>query len=151
MAKNVRILHTTPEAVFDVLGDGWLYTTWVVGASRMRKEEAGWPQVGTHLHHSFGSWPFVIDDVTTSLVWDPPHRMVIQPKGWPIARRASRASTETTPMPAAVRKVSPPPPYAAAAAIRRALLALDICRPSLWLSWRCPPGPARRRAALPRG
>ncbi|OII14819.1 SRPBCC domain-containing protein [Curtobacterium sp. MCBA15_008] len=84
MAKNVRILHTTPEAVFDVLGDGWLYTTWVVGASRMRKEEAGWPQVGTHLHHSFGSWPFVIDDVTTSLVWDPPHRMVIQPKGWPI-------------------------------------------------------------------
>lgn len=84
MAKNVRILHTTPEAVFDVLGDGWLYTTWVVGASRMRREEAGWPQVGTHLHHSFGSWPFVINDVTTSLVWDPPHRMVIQPKGWPI-------------------------------------------------------------------
>jgi len=84
MAKNVRILHTTPEAVFDVLADGWLYTTWVVGASRMRKEEAGWPQVGTRLHHSFGSWPFVINDVTTSLEWDPPRRMVIQPKGWPI-------------------------------------------------------------------
>lgn len=97
MAKNVRILHTTPEAVFDVLADGWLYTTWVVGASRMRKEEADWPQVGTRLHHSFGSWPFVINDVTTSLVWDPPHRMVIQPKGWPIGEARVTLTVEPHP------------------------------------------------------
>ncbi|MEG8034665.1 SRPBCC family protein [Sphingomonas sp. LR61] len=94
MAKNVRILHCAPEDVFDVLGDGWLYTTWVVGASRMRKQEAGWPQVGTHLHHSFGAWPLVIDDVTTSLVWDPPHRMVIQPKGWPIGEARVELTVE---------------------------------------------------------
>lgn len=94
MAKNVRILHCAPEDVFDVLGDGWLYTTWVVGASRMRKQEAGWPQVGKHLHHSFGAWPLVIDDVTTSLVWDPPHRMVIQPKGWPIGEARVELTVE---------------------------------------------------------
>lgn len=84
MAKNVRNLHCRPEDVFDVLADGWLFTTWVVGASRMRGQDAGFPAVGTQLHHSFGTWPFVIDDVTTVLEWDPPRRMVIQPKGWPI-------------------------------------------------------------------
>ncbi|WP_395818585.1 SRPBCC family protein [Curtobacterium flaccumfaciens] len=94
MAKNVRILHCRPEAVFDVLGDGWLYTTWVVGASRMRKEESGWPQVGTHLHHSFGAWPIVINDVTTSLVWEPPRRMVIQPEGWPIGEARVELTVE---------------------------------------------------------
>ncbi len=84
MAKNVRILHCRPEDVFDVLADGWLFTTWVVGASRMRGQDPGWPAVGTRLHHSFGVWPLVIDDVTTVLEWDSPHRMVIQPKGWPL-------------------------------------------------------------------
>ncbi len=84
MAKNVRILHCRPEDVFDVFSDGWLFTTWVVGASRMRGQDEGWPAVGTRLHHSFGIWPLVIDDVTTVLEWDAPHRMVIQPKGWPL-------------------------------------------------------------------
>ncbi|MFJ7288731.1 SRPBCC family protein [Curtobacterium sp. NPDC098951] len=84
MAKNLRILHCRPEDVFDVFSDGWLFTTWVVGASRMRGQDEGWPAVGTRLHHSFGIWPLVIDDVTTVLEWDAPHRMVIQPKGWPL-------------------------------------------------------------------
>lgn len=84
MAKNVRILHCRPEDVFDVFADGWLFTTWVVGASRMRGQDEGWPAAGTRLHHSFGIWPLVIDDVTTVLEWDAPHRMVIQPKGWPL-------------------------------------------------------------------
>ncbi|WP_416393024.1 MULTISPECIES: SRPBCC family protein [unclassified Curtobacterium] len=84
MAKNVRILRCRPEDVFDVFADGWLFTTWVVGASRMRGQDEGWPAVGTRLHHSFGIWPLVIDDVTTVLEWDAPHRMVIQPKGWPL-------------------------------------------------------------------
>jgi hypothetical protein len=84
MAKNVRILHCRPEDVFDVLADAWLFTTWVVGASRMRAVDPGWPAVGTQLHHSFGVWPVVIDDATTVLTWEPSHRMVIQPKGWPL-------------------------------------------------------------------
>ncbi|WJY01155.1 SRPBCC family protein [Curtobacterium sp. SP.BCp] len=84
MAKNVRILHCRPEDVFDVLRDGWLFTTWVVGASRMRGQDPGWPAVGTRIHHSFGVWPIVIDDTTTVEVWDPPHAMTIRPKGWPI-------------------------------------------------------------------
>lgn len=97
MAKNVRIVHCSPQAVFDVLRDGWLYPTWVVGASRMRGEDRGWPAVGTKIHHSFGIWPFVINDTTTVLEYDEPRRMVIQARGWPVGE--ARVEVEVEPHP----------------------------------------------------
>jgi hypothetical protein len=84
MSVNVRVMNCRPEDVFAVLADGWVYPTWVVGASRMRDVDEGWPAEGTRLHHSFGIWPAVIDDETTLLEWDPPRRMVMRPAGWPL-------------------------------------------------------------------
>jgi len=84
MSTNVRTMNCSPEDVFAVLADGWLFPTWVVGASRMRDVDANWPAVGSHLQHSFGVWPAVINDKTTVLEYDPPRRFVIQPSGWPI-------------------------------------------------------------------
>jgi hypothetical protein len=84
MARNVRELRCTPEAVFHVLGDGWVYPSWVVGASRMRRVDDRWPQAGSELHHSFGVWPMLIDDKTVVEEWDPPRRMVMRARGWPI-------------------------------------------------------------------
>lgn len=84
MSQNVRRFHCPPQAVFDVLADGWLYPAWVVGASRMRAVDAEWPAEGARLHHSVGAWPLVIDDVTTSRVWDPPRRTALRARGWPI-------------------------------------------------------------------
>jgi len=37
MAHNERRIGTSPERVWDVLADGWLYPLWVVGATRMRE------------------------------------------------------------------------------------------------------------------
>ncbi|WP_314506116.1 SRPBCC family protein [uncultured Microbacterium sp.] len=84
MSRNVRVLHCAPEDVFRVLGDGWLYPCWVVGASRMRVVESGWPQPGSRLHHSFGVWPALIDDATVVEMYEPPRRMVMRARGWPI-------------------------------------------------------------------
>ncbi|HXH33560.1 MAG TPA: SRPBCC family protein [Plantibacter sp.] len=84
MSHTVRVLNCSPDRVFAVLADGWLFPSWVVGASRMRDVDDRWPHVGAQLHHSFGVWPALIDDATTSLRWDPPRSFVIQPKGWPI-------------------------------------------------------------------
>ena len=84
MSVNTRFMSCSPDDVFAVLADGWLFPTWVVGASRMRDVDANWPKVGSHLHHSFGVWPALINDQTTVLEWDPPRRMVIQPHGWPL-------------------------------------------------------------------
>lgn len=74
----------SPQAVFDVLADGWVFPSWVVGASRMRDVDEAWPQVGARLQHSFGVWPMLINDETVVREWDPPRRMVMSPKGWPV-------------------------------------------------------------------
>lgn len=78
-----RHLNCTPDDVFGVLGDGWTYPIWVVGASRMRAVDPSWPQVGAKLHHSAGIWPLLINDSTSILVWDPPRQVVLEARGWP--------------------------------------------------------------------
>jgi hypothetical protein len=84
MSRNVRVLRCSPEDVFAVIADGWLFPSWVVGASRMREVDDGWPAAGAELHHSFGVWPAVIDDTTVSIEYDPPRRAVMKARGWPI-------------------------------------------------------------------
>lgn len=84
MSRNARVMRCRPEDVFRVLADGWLFPSWVVGASRMRDVAESWPQPGARLHHSFGVWPVLIDDSTSVLEYDPPRRLVIQARGWPI-------------------------------------------------------------------
>jgi len=95
VSHTSRILDCPPDRVFAVFADGWLFPGWVVGASRMREVGDRWPHVGGKLHHSFGIWPMVLDDETTVLQWDPPHRFVIQPKGWPIGE--ARVAVEVEP------------------------------------------------------
>jgi len=95
MSTNVREMNCSPEAVFTVLADGWIFPTWVVGASRMRDVDDAWPAVGSKLQHSFGVWPAVINDETTVLEYDPPRRMVIQPQGWPVGE--ARVTLEVKP------------------------------------------------------
>jgi len=64
MATTTRRIRATPDQVWDVLADGWLYPLWVVGASRMREVDDHWPAPGAQLHHSVGSWPLLVDDTT---------------------------------------------------------------------------------------
>jgi uncharacterized protein YndB with AHSA1/START domain len=81
---NVRTINASPEAVWGVLSDGWLYPLWVVGASRMRDVDASWPEVGSRLHHSVGVWPGLIDDNTEVLESEPEQRIKLRAKGWPM-------------------------------------------------------------------
>jgi len=75
MATNTRRVRATPEQVWDVLADGWLYPLWVVGASRMREVDDHWPATGAKLHHSVGGWPLLVDD-TTEVVDSTPGSML---------------------------------------------------------------------------
>ena len=97
MSTNTRVMACTPDDVFGVLNDGWLFPVWVVGASRMRDVDDAWPYEGSHLQHSFGVWPFLINDKTTVLEYDAPRRLVIQPSGWPIGE--ARVTLEVKPHP----------------------------------------------------
>lgn len=84
MSRNVRVLKCSADDVFRVLGDGWLYPSWVVGASRMREVDERWPQAGAELHHSFGVWPALINDKTVVEEFVPSQKMVMRARGWPI-------------------------------------------------------------------
>lgn len=84
MSRNVRVLRCASDDVFRVLADGWLYPSWVVGASRMREVGDDWPAEASALHHSFGAWPLLIDDQTVMEQWSPPRRVVMRARGWPM-------------------------------------------------------------------
>ena len=83
MSRNEKIIDTAPEKVWEVLSDGWLYPLWVVGASRMRSVDGHWPEVGSRLHHSVGSWPLLIDDTTHVRECVPGSRLVLHARAWP--------------------------------------------------------------------
>jgi uncharacterized protein YndB with AHSA1/START domain len=84
MSRNTTVIEATAQQVWDVLSDGWLYPLWVVGASRMRDVDDGWPSRGAQLHHSVGAWPLLIDDTTESLECEPLRRLVVRARGWPM-------------------------------------------------------------------
>jgi hypothetical protein len=78
-----RAVDAPVQAVWDTLADGWSYATWVVGASRVRAVDQGWPMEGSRIHHSFGLWPLVVDDTTHVLRADAPTELVLRARGWP--------------------------------------------------------------------
>jgi uncharacterized protein YndB with AHSA1/START domain len=83
MSRVERLVKTTPERVWDVLADGWLYPLWVVGASRIREVEESWPAVGAKIHHSVGVWPALIDDSTSVLAAKPGQMIELRARAWP--------------------------------------------------------------------
>ena len=83
-AEVTRMTTAPAAAVWGALADGWMYSSWVVGTSRVRAVDLTWPQVGSRIHHSVGVWPAVIDDESVVLESDPGRLLVIQAKGWPM-------------------------------------------------------------------
>jgi uncharacterized protein YndB with AHSA1/START domain len=83
VSRVERLITTTPEHVWDVLMDGWLYPLWVVGATRMREVDTSWPDVGARLHHSVGTWPLVVDDTTSVVACTPPSMLALRARAWP--------------------------------------------------------------------
>ncbi len=83
MATNYRDIAGTPDQVWEVLSDGWLYPLWVVGATRMRDVDENWPDKGSRLHHSVGAWPVVVNDETHVLDSRPGRRLELRAMAWP--------------------------------------------------------------------
>jgi hypothetical protein len=70
--------------VWNVIADGWLYSGWVVGASRIRDVDALWPGQDAVLHHSVGTWPFLINDKTVVTASNPGKSIELIARGWPL-------------------------------------------------------------------
>lgn len=93
-----RLAHkettVAPPRVWGVLADGWSYATWVVGASRIRKVDATWPQVGSRIHHSVGLWPALLDDCTEVLSMTPERELVLRARAWFFGQAEIRLTVE---------------------------------------------------------
>lgn len=83
MSTTTRTIHGSPDDVFDVLADGWSYSSWVVGASRVRDVTEGFPAEDTHIHHSVGAWPLLLDDTTTVRRCERPALLELTVRAWP--------------------------------------------------------------------
>ncbi len=70
-----------------MLADGWLYPSWVVGASRVRGVDATWPQPGSRSHHSVGVWPDLIDDHTEEEELVDQRLLLLKARAWPSCDR----------------------------------------------------------------
>lgn len=74
------------EQVWAVVADGWTYSQWVVGNSRMRAVDAHWPQAGSTIRHSLGVWPLLLDDQTAVQDCEPFEHLVLLAKGRPFGK-----------------------------------------------------------------
>ena len=74
------------EQVWAVMADGWTYSQWVVGNSRMRAVSPKWPDVGSTIDHSVGVWPLLLDDHTVVEECQPFERLVLLAKGRPFGK-----------------------------------------------------------------
>ena len=74
------------EQVWAVMADGWTYSQWVVGNSRMRAVDPNWPHVGSTISHSVGVWPLLLDDLTEVEECLPLQQLVLLAKGRPFGK-----------------------------------------------------------------
>jgi Polyketide cyclase / dehydrase and lipid transport len=71
------------EQVWNVIADGWTYSQWVVGNTRMRAVDPNWPAPGSTIHHTIGIWPVVLNDETVVETSIPNEELVLHAKGRP--------------------------------------------------------------------
>jgi len=81
-----RETSASREQVWEVVADGWTYSQWVVGNSRMRAVDPNWPQTGSTISHSVGVWPLLLDDVTVVEDCKPLEQLVLLAKGRPFGK-----------------------------------------------------------------
>ena len=79
-----RDTTATRQQVWGVLADGWTYSQWVVGNTRMRAVDPRWPEPGSKIHHTIGVWPIVLNDETEVESATPLEELVLLAKGRPL-------------------------------------------------------------------
>ena len=96
MATTSRFIAAPPESVWAELADGWTYSSWVPGTSKIRAVDSTWPAEGSKIHHSVGIWPVVLQDETESMHCEQPHRLTLQARGWPAGQAVVDFALEAT-------------------------------------------------------
>src|SRR5690348_5810010 len=78
-----RDTTATRHQVWNIMADGWTYSQWVVGNTRMRAVDPNWPNPGAIIHHTIGVWPVTLNDETVVESSTPLEELVLLAKGRP--------------------------------------------------------------------
>ncbi|MFG2291200.1 SRPBCC family protein [Streptomyces sp. NPDC048595] len=83
MARNRRLILSSPSRVWDLLSDGRRYGEWVSGTRQVIAADPHWPEAGARLRVRVGVGPLVLDDTCVVRICEPQRRLELEAKADP--------------------------------------------------------------------
>ncbi|MEE1736612.1 SRPBCC family protein [Streptomyces sp. BE147] len=83
MARNRRLILSSPSEVWGLLSDGHRYGEWVTGTRRVLAADPHWPEVGARLRVRVGAGPLTLDDTCVVRICEPQRRLELEAKAEP--------------------------------------------------------------------
>lgn len=92
MARNRRLILSSPSEVWSLLADGHRYGEWVTGTQQVLAADPHWPEVGARLRVRVGVGPLTLDDTCVVRICEPQSRLELEARAEPFgaARIAMR-------------------------------------------------------------
>ncbi|MGW0189160.1 SRPBCC family protein [Streptomyces sp. NPDC003362] len=92
MARNRRLILSSPSEVWSLLSDGRRYGEWVTGTRQVLDADPDWPDVGARLRVRVGFGALTLDDTCVVRICEPERRLELEAKADPFgaARIAMR-------------------------------------------------------------
>ncbi|MEU5656312.1 SRPBCC family protein [Streptomyces sp. NPDC047737] len=95
MARNRRLILSSPPEIWRLLSDGRRYGEWVTGTQQVLAVDPHWPDVGARLKVRVGAGPVTLDDTCVVRISEPGHRLQLEAKAG--AFGAARIAMTLTP------------------------------------------------------
>ncbi|MER5935955.1 SRPBCC family protein [Streptomyces sp. NPDC001928] len=83
MARNRRLILSSPSEVWSLLSDGSRYGEWVTGTQQVLAVDPDWPDVGARLRVRVGMGRLTLDDTVVVRISEPLHRLELEAKAEP--------------------------------------------------------------------
>ncbi|MGX4689822.1 SRPBCC family protein [Streptomyces sp. JNUCC 63] len=83
MARNRRLILSSPSRVWGLLSDGHRYGEWVSGTQQVVAADPHWPEVGARLQVRVGVGSLVLDDTCVVRICEPQRRLELEAKADP--------------------------------------------------------------------
>ncbi|MEV6397403.1 SRPBCC family protein [Streptomyces sp. NPDC051907] len=83
MARNRRLILSSPAEVWSLLSDGHRYGEWVTGTQQVLAADPHWPDVGARLRVRVGVGSLTLEDTCVVRICDPQRRLELEAKADP--------------------------------------------------------------------
>ncbi|QKZ23513.1 SRPBCC family protein [Streptomyces chartreusis] len=95
MARNRRLILSSPSEVWNLLSDGSRYGEWVTGTQEVLAVDPDWPDVGARLRVRVGMGRLTLDDTVVVRISEPRRRLELEARAEPFG--AARIAMQLIP------------------------------------------------------